>query len=140
MTPRAEITIEPGTIFSIEGLWSAHLLRINQKAYNRFELVFDDYETAMLIGIEAPAGSTRTPLEGAHRNIDALTLRPWDQLTIPGLHERTLGSIVELREGRFQLRLEKKYAEAVNADVVTPVAQERHRRLRAEMNSDGSEQ
>lgn len=131
MEHRTEITIESGTYFSIEGLWSAYLLRINQKAYDRFELVFDDYETAMLVEVDA-RGYHRTALEGAHRNIDALTLKAGDSLTVPGLHEREVFGFDEIREGRFQLRLEKKYAAAVNVDVVTAVDQARTARLRAE--------
>ncbi|WP_311245370.1 MULTISPECIES: hypothetical protein [unclassified Microbacterium] len=118
MTHRTEIAIEPGATFQIEGMWFAYLLRINQKAYDRFELVFDDYETAMLVEVDT-RGFNRTPLEGAHRNIDSLVLTEGDIVTVPGLHERTAHAISEVREGRFRFRLEKKYAAAVNVDVVT---------------------
>jgi len=117
------LTVKSGSIFEISGLWSAHLLRINQKAFDRFELVFDDYETAMLIDVDT-RGFNRTPLEGAHQNIDSLTLKPGDCITVPGLHERVVGSAVELRAGRVQLLLEKKYAAPVTVDVVNPDAVE----------------
>lgn len=118
MTHRTEIAIEPGATFQIEGMWFAYLLRINQKAQDRFELVFDDYETAMLVEIDT-RGFNRTPLEGAHRNIDGFVLTEGDIVTVPGLHERTAHAISEVREGRFRFRLEKKYAAAVNVDVAT---------------------
>lgn len=48
----------------------------------------------------------------------ALTLKPFDTITIPGLGMKVVGAINQTGHDRYQLRLDEKFVESVTVDVV----------------------
>lgn len=47
----------------------------------------------------------------------AITLKPFDTITIPGVGTKVIGAIHQIRDNRYQIRLDEKFVESVSVDI-----------------------
>jgi hypothetical protein len=55
----------------------------------------------------------------------ALTLKAGDLITVPGLGTKRIGAINQVSHDRYQLRLDQKFTESVDVDIVITNGEQR---------------
>lgn len=55
----------------------------------------------------------------------AITLKAGDLIPVPGLGTKTVGAINQVRHDRYQLRLDEKFAESVDVEIVITTGEHR---------------
>lgn len=89
---------------------SGRLLGVEQTARNRFELTFNEMHPEGTVTVETVFDDR---LVGEH----GLLLKQGDVVTIPAIGTKMIGTIMRIREGRYQVRLEEKYVAAIVVDI-----------------------
>lgn len=117
MTPRDSLTVTPGLRLEIPGRWGGDLLLIDSYSHVGFQLLFDENDPRMAVEVAARNPMIEMSIGDGPR-IDSLGLHVHDVVVIPGIGSKVVGGIIEIRPGRYQLRLEEKFAERIVVDVL----------------------
>ncbi|MCI4659718.1 hypothetical protein [Cryobacterium zhongshanensis] len=75
------------------------------------------------LGVLRDRRRARSTLASDHRS--ALTLKPGDELTIPGIGTKRIGAVNQLDFDRYQIRLDGKFVESVVVEVSVPSGEQR---------------
>jgi len=101
------LTLQPGTMVAIPTFGQELIARIEQLEYDKFRVSLS--ETDPEIGFDVDTrGFNRVP-EGIGEEVAMLPLTEFDLITTAELGTRSVWSIDEIRPGRYQFVLGKKY-------------------------------
>lgn len=126
------LTLVPGAVLSVPNLWTKPIIRIDQEEYDRFRITVGEQAAAAGSVIEIdintrgydrlpepePDYSTGTARRQMIENAASLPLEISDIVMIPELSPMQIGSILQIREGRYQIELIEKYQHSVLVDVL----------------------
>lgn len=128
------MTLVPGMMLSVPNLWAKKISRIDQEEYDRFRITVGEQDaeagSVIEIGINTrgydrlpepePDHSTLATGRRMIENAASLPLELSDIVSIPDVGPARIGSILQIRDGRYQIELAVKYQHSVLVDVLLP--------------------